>query len=590
MIYNYHTEYRNWLTDPVVDDATKAELKNIADDQKEIEDRFYKDLEFGTGGLRGILGAGTNRLNIYTIRKATQGLANYILSSDVYKEGMAVAIAHDCRRMSPEFSIETALVLNANGIKTYTFDSLRPTPLLSFAVRHLGCVAGIVITASHNPPEYNGYKVYWSDGGQCTSPRDKEIMQEVQNVNSFAMVKTMLLAEAKTQKLFNIAPASVDDTFIAKVKARCFNCGIIPDSDIKVVFTPLHGAGNVSVQRALGEIGFKNVYVVKEQEQPDGNFPTVKYPNPEEIKAFSYAINLAKEKDADIVLATDPDCDRVGVAVKHDNEYILLTGNQTGVILLEYLITQMQTRGKLPSNGAVISTIVSTDMARIITEANGLTYIDVLTGFKYIGEKIKQFEEIGNHEFIFGFEESYGYLADTYARDKDAVGATVLICEAAAYYRKQGLSLYAMLQKLYEKYGMFYESMESITLKGVDGVENIKKIMANLRQAPPQSLANSEVIEVRDYLHGTITKRRPISWSIKKPTTEVEQTAPTMLPVSDVLYFASLDGSWACVRPSGTEPKIKIYFGVRLPSDSSQQEVQDKLSKVITSMMALINR
>jgi len=570
---SYLELYQKWLNDSSIDDATKTELQSIANNPKEIEDRFYKELEFGTGGMRGVLGAGTNRLNIYTIRKATQGLANYILASDVYKPGMGVAIAHDSRRMSPEFSAEAALVLNANGIKTYTFDSLRPTPLLSFAVRHLGCVAGIVVTASHNPPEYNGYKVYWADGGQCPYPRDEAIIGEVQKVKDFSMVKTMPRAEAEACGLFNIAAPSVDDAFIENVKAQCLNPEIIPESDIKIVFTPLHGAGNISVRRALGEMGFKNVYVVKEQELPDGNFPTVEYPNPEDMKAFTCAINLAKEKNADIVVATDPDCDRVGVAVKDGGEYILLNGNMTGVLLADYMITQMKAKGKLPSNGAIISTIVSTDMTRAIAEANGLTYMEVLTGFKYIGEKIKQFEETGSHSYILGFEESFGYLAGTYARDKDAVGATLLFCEAAAYYRKQGLSLHGALQKLYKKYGTYCESIESITLKGVEGVENIKKIMASLRQNPPKNLAGSAVIEARDYKSGVIK------------SLSTGETTQTTLPVSDVLYYVTADNSWACVRPSGTEPKIKIYFGAKLPSSATQQDANAKLASLAKDML-----
>jgi len=417
-------------------------------------------------------------------------------------------------------------------------------------VRHLGCIAGIVITASHNPPEYNGYKVYWADGGQCPYPRDEAIIQEVQKVE-LSMAKTMPQADAAAAGLFNIAPPSVDDEFIKNVKAQCLNPEIIPESDIKIVFTPLHGAGNVLVQRALHETGFKNVHVVKEQELPDGNFPTVDYPNPEDMNAFSCAIALAKEKDADIVVATDPDCDRVGVAVKHNGEYVLLSGNMTGVILTDYLVSQLRYKGKLPQNGVIISTIVSTNMTRAIAEANGLAYMEVLTGFKYIGEKIKEFEETGSHSYILGFEESFGYLAGTYARDKDAVGATLLLCEAAAYYRKQGISLYDALQKLYDKYGTYHESIESITLKGVEGVANIKKIMTELRNNPPKELAGVKVVEVRDYLSGiTATEMQ----------TET-QTAPTGLPTSDVLYYAMADGSWACVRPSGTEPKIKIYFG-----------------------------
>ena len=544
----YRNAYESWLADSAIDAATKAELQAITD-EKEIEDRFYRDLEFGTGGLRGILGAGTNRLNIYTIRKATQGLANYILQSDVYKPGMAVAIAHDCRRMSPEFSDEAALVLNANGIKTYTFESLRPTPLLSFAVRHLGCISGIVVTASHNPPEYNGYKVYWSDGGQCPYPRDEAIIAEVQKVDSFAKVKTMPKADATAQGLFNVASPEVDDRFIENVKAQCLNPEIIPESDIKIVFTPLHGAGNISVQRALSETGFKNVFVVKEQEAPDGNFPTVSYPNPEDKAAFTCAMKVAKENNADIVVATDPDCDRVGVAVRQNDDYIYLTGNQAGVLLTEYMVTQMKAKGTLATNGAIISTIVSTNMTRAICEANDLAYMEVLTGFKYIGEKIKGFEETGSHTYILGFEESYGYLAGTYARDKDAVVAALLICEAAAFYRKQGLTLYDALQKLYEKYGRHRESVESITLKGVDGLNDIKRIMAHLRENPVKALAGSDVVEARDYLKRTITTLP--SGAISNAT----------LPASDVLYYTSADGSWACIRPSGTEPKIKLYFG-----------------------------
>jgi len=574
---SYKLAYESWLNDPTIDDATKAELQSIANDPKEIEDRFYKELEFGTGGLRGVLGAGTNRLNIYTIRKATQGLANYILASDGYTSGMGVAIAHDSRHMSPEFSTEAALVLNANGIKTYTFDSLRPTPLLSFAVRYLGCIAGIVVTASHNPPEYNGYKVYWSDGGQCPYPRDEAIIQEVQKVKDFSMVKTISRTQAEAKGLFNVAAPSVDDAFIANVKAQSLNPKIIPGSDIKIVYTPLHGAGNVSVQRVLREMGFKNVYMVKEQELPDGNFPTVDYPNPEDMKAFTCAIELAEEKDADIVVATDPDCDRVGVAVKQDGAYILLNGNMAGVLLTEYLVTQMQAKGKLPANGAIISTIVSTSMTRAIAETNGLMYMEVLTGFKYIGEKIKEFEETGCYNYIFGFEESYGYLAGTYARDKDAVGAALLICEAAAYYRRQGLSLYDVLQKLYQKYGMYKESIESITLKGVEGVENIKKIMSALRNKPPERLGGAAVTEARDYKSGIIKDLA------------TGQTKSTKLPVSDVLYYATADGAWACVRPSGTEPKIKIYFGVKLPCGAAAIDADVKLTNLANDMLAIVD-
>ncbi|MCL1863189.1 MAG: phospho-sugar mutase [Defluviitaleaceae bacterium] len=574
---NYKSVYEQWLSDPNIDEATKAELKEISGNEKEIEDRFFKELEFGTGGMRGVLGAGTNRLNIYTIRKATQGLANYILQSDAYKPGMGVAIAHDCRRMSPEFSTEAALVLNANGIKTYTFESLRATPLLSFAVRHLNCVSGIVVTASHNPPEYNGYKVYWSDGGQCPYPRDEAIISEVQKVTSFAMVKTMPKAEAVQKGLFNVASPDVDTEFIKNVKAQCLNPELIPESDIKIVFTPLHGAGNEAVQRALKETGFKNVFVVKEQELPDGNFPTVSYPNPEEKAAFSLALKLADENNADIIIATDPDCDRVGVAIKDGAEYRFLTGNMAGVLLTEYMVSQMKAKNQLPKNGIIISTIVSTDMTRAICEANGLAYMEVLTGFKYIGEKIKGFEETGSHSYILGFEESYGYLAGTYARDKDAVVASLLICEAAAFYRKQGLSLYDVLQNLYKKYGFYRECIESITLKGVDGLNDIKKIMAALRSSPPKSLGGANVTESRDYQNSIIK-------NIAEGT-----TSPTNLPVSDVIYFATDDGCWACVRPSGTEPKIKLYFGAKLPSGATESDATAKLNAMTTDLKSIVD-
>jgi len=573
---DYRGTYEKWLQDPCVDPQTKQELLSIAGNDKEIEDRFFKELEFGTGGMRGVLGAGSNRLNIYTVRKATQGLANYILASDAYKPHMGVAIAHDCRRMSPEFSLETALVLNANGIKTYVFDSLRPTPLLSYAVRHLGCIGGIVITASHNPPEYNGYKVYWSDGGQCTYPRDEAIIREVDKVSEFAMVKTMPLAEAVEKNLYNIASPEVDDSFIENIKACCLNLPIIPESELKIVFTPLHGAGNVSVRRALQETGFKHVWVVPQQEAPDGEFPTVSYPNPEERAAFTMAIELAKDIDADIVIATDPDADRVGVAVKHNNEYILLSGNMTGVLLTEYVLSQLKATGKLPQNGAVVSTIVSTNMAREIAKDYGIDYFEVLTGFKYIGEMIKDFEETGSNTYIIGFEESYGYLAGTYARDKDAVAASLLICEAAAYYRNQGLSLYEALLKLYKKYGVYKESIESITMKGIEGLQDIKRIMTSLRTNPPEKLGGSKLVEVRDYLNKQIRHL---------PEGRVEATT---LPKSDVLYFAMEDGSWACIRPSGTEPKIKLYFGVYMPKTATPEDADAKLALLVDDLKSKI--
>ena len=562
----YRDVYDKWLSDPGIDQGTKDELLAIAGDEREIEDRFFRELEFGTGGLRGVLGAGSNRLNIYTIRKATQGLANYILKADDYKPGMGVAIAHDSRRMSPEFTLEAALVLNANGIKTFVFDSLRPTPLLSFAVRHLGCIAGIVVTASHNPPEYNGYKVYWADGGQCTHPRDNDIITKVNAVTDFSMIKTIGQAEATQKGLFNVAAAEVDDVYAANVMACGLNPGIIPESDIKIVFTPLHGAGNVAVRHVLKESGFKHVFVVPEQEMPDGEFPTVPSPNPEDSAAYGPALKLASQVGADVIIATDPDADRVGVAVKHKGEHVILTGNMVGAILTEYLLSQMQATGRLPQNGVIISTIVSTDMTKKIAKSYGVAYMDVLTGFKFIGEKMNEFEDTGSHTYILGFEESYGYLTGTYARDKDAIVASLLICEAVAYYQRQGLSLYDVLRNLYNKHGLHMELTTSLTMKGAEGLQDIRRIMEGLRASPLKSLGGSDIIEARDYLSEKI-KYLPDG-----------QEEATGLPLSDVLYFAAKDGSWACIRPSGTEPKIKLYFGVCLPPTAKAEEANAKLA------------
>jgi len=572
----YRDVYEKWLRDPGVDQGTKDELLSIAGNEREIEDRFFRDLEFGTGGLRGVLGAGSNRLNIYTIRKATQGLANYILKSEDYVPGMGVAIAHDSRRMSPEFTLEAALVFNANGIKTYVFDSLRPTPLLSFAVRHLKCIAGIVITASHNPPEYNGYKVYWADGGQCTSPRDNDIIAQVNKVTDFAMIKTMPQAEATAKGLYNIAPPEVDDAYIANVKSCGINTNIIPDSDIKIVYTPLHGAGNIPVRRALKECGFKHIHVVPEQEMPDGEFPTVPYPNPEDSAAYDLALKLAKQIDADVAIATDPDADRVGVAIKHNGEHIILTGNMVGAILTEYLLSQLQANGHLPKNAAVISTIVSTDMGRKIANAYGATYTDVLTGFKFIGEKMNEFEATGSHTYILGYEESYGYLAGTYARDKDAVVASLLICEAVAYYKLQGLSLYDVLQKLYQQHGRHLELTTSLTMKGTEGLQDIRRIMTGLRKSPPATLGGFNLVETRDYKSGVIKYSNG-------------QEKPTNLPQSDVLYFTTQDDSWACIRPSGTEPKIKLYFGVCLPPTATHEDAASKLAALEEDLKSKID-
>ncbi|MCL2405381.1 MAG: phospho-sugar mutase [Defluviitaleaceae bacterium] len=572
----YREAYTKWLNDADIDQSTKDELRAIAGNEREIEDRFFRELEFGTGGLRGVLGAGSNRLNIYTIRRATQGLANYILKADDYKPGMGVVIAHDSRHMSPEFTMETALVFNANGIKTFVFDSLRPTPVLSYAVRHLGCIAGIVITASHNPPEYNGYKVYWSDGGQCTYPRDNAIIDEVNNVTDFSMVKKMPKAQAVKNGLYNIAPADVDDMYIANVKSCCQNPSIIAKSDIKIVFTPLHGAGNVPVRRVLEESGFKHVYVVAKQELPNGDFPTVSSPNPEDSDAYSLALELAGQVDADVIIATDPDADRVGVAVKHNNKHVILTGNMVGSILTEYLLSQMQANGRLPQNSAIISTIVSSDMGCKIAKSYGATYLDVLTGFKYIGEKMNEFEESGTHTFVFGYEESYGYLTGTYARDKDAVVASLLVCEAAAHYKLQGLTLYDVLLQLYKKHGLHLELTTSLTMKGTEGLQDIQRIMASLRTQPPTSLGGSVLVESRDYLNKRI-----------KYLHDGREEA-TSLPISDVLYFTTKDGSWACIRPSGTEPKIKLYFGICLPPTATMEDASAKLTALADDMKSNI--
>lgn len=566
---DYKKNYEYWLTDDYFNEETKTELKSLAGNEKEIEERFYKNLDFGTGGLRGVLGAGTNRMNIYSVRRATQGLANYILKNG--GANPAVVIAHDCRRMSPEFSREAALVMSGNGIRAYVFDSLRPTPLLSFAVRELGATAGIVITASHNPPEYNGYKVYWSDGGQVPYPRDEAIIEEVNQVENFSDIKTAEIEQAKKDGLYQIVSPELDDAYIGQVAGQCINRDIVKEmaDELTIIYTPIHGTGNIPVRRALAEIGFRNVFVVPEQELPDANFSTVSYPNPEDPAVFKLAMKLAEEKGADIIIGTDPDADRVGAVVKNDQgKFVVLTGNMTGLLLTEYILSQKKAQGGLPANGAVISTIVSTDLTRVIAEHYGITYFDVLTGFKYIGEKIKEFEENESHSYLFGFEESYGCLAGTYARDKDAVVATTLLCEMAAYYKKQGMTLYDALQAVYQKYGYCKESIESITLKGLDGLEKMKATMTELRVNPPKTVNGRPVTEVRDYEAQTIVKNN-------------EQTG-TGLPVSNVLYYVTDDESWFCVRPSGTEPKIKIYFGVK---GKTADEVVEKLQAVTKDVM-----
>lgn len=546
--------YNFWLTDGYFDEETKEELRGIAGDEKEIEERFYRELEFGTGGLRGIIGAGTNRMNIYTVRKATQGLANYIIKQNGAQKG--VAIAFDSRRMSPEFASEAACCLAANGIKAYIFSSLRPTPMLSFALRELGCIAGIVVTASHNPAEYNGYKVYWEDGAQITYPKDKEIIEEVNAISDYADVKTMDKAEAEKSGLYQVIGSDIDDKYIEALKALVLRPEIIREqaSDLKIVYTPLHGTGNLPVRRVLKELGFHHVYVVPEQEKPNGNFPTVPYPNPEDKKAFALALALAKKEDADIVLATDPDADRLGVYAKDSStgEYVSFTGNMSGMLILEYILSQRKEMGTLPDNGAVVTTIVSGKMSREIADDYGMTLIETLTGFKYIGEQIKYFEQKKkDHEFVFGYEESYGCLVGTHARDKDAVVAVMALCEVAAYCKSQGKTLCDKMRELFEKYGYYREELCNVTLKGQDGAKKIKEMMENVRNNVPKDIGGLKVLKFRDYLKDV------------QLDCVTGEKAPTGLLKSDVLYFELEEGAWCCIRPSGTEPKIKFYIGVR---------------------------
>lgn len=578
-IMGYMENYKKWCEDTYFDEATRAELKAIEGNDKEIQERFYKDLEFGTGGLRGIIGAGTNRLNIYTVSKATQGFANYIIKQGEEAVKKGVAIAFDSRRMSPEFAEITALVLNGNGIKTYIYPSLRPTPMLSFAVRELNCTGGVVITASHNPPEYNGYKVYWADGGQVPYPRDEAIIEEVNAVTDFHTIKTANKDEAVKAGLFNVIGEEVDEAFDKNVLAQIVNPEIIKEQhDLKIVYTPIHGSGNKPVRRVLKKAGFENVTVVPEQELPDSEFTTVGYPNPENPAVFELAIKLAEKIDADIILGTDPDCDRVGAVVKtKDGSYTVLTGNMTGTLICNYICSQKAKLGTLPKNGALVSTIVSSEMTKAIAKKYNLAYFDVLTGFKYIGEKIKEFEQTGEYQYVFGFEESYGCLSGTYARDKDAVVASLLICEMAAYYKSRGMSLYDGLMELYDTYGVYKEIIHSITLKGIEGIENMKKIMDTLRKDAPSEIAGVKVTETRDYLEDKIVD------------VATGKVSPTNLPKSNVLYFTLADDTWFCVRPSGTEPKIKIYFGTKADTvENAEKKIattQDGIMKVVNSVL-----
>ena len=572
---SYKEMFEFWLEDDYFDQDTKNELLAIRNNEEEVEDRFYKELEFGTGGLRGVIGAGTNRMNFYTVRKATQGLANYILKQG--SADMGVAIAYDSRRFSPEFAKETALCLCANGIKAYLFDALRPTPELSFAVRKLGCTAGIVVTASHNPPEYNGYKVYWADGAQVTSPKDVEIIDEVKAVTDYHTVKTMDEEKAKADGLLTIIGKEIDDAYMVELKKQIVHQDIIDEmsEELKIVYSPFNGTGLVPVKRILSELGFKNVYVVPEQEMPDPNFTTLAYPNPEDPAAFELALKLAKEVNADIVLATDPDADRLGVYAldTKSGEYVPFTGNMSGMLIAEYLLREKKATGTMPANPALVKTIVTTNMSDVITKAYDVKQIEVLTGFKYIGEQIKWFEEKGTYNYVFGLEESYGCLAGTHARDKDAIVAVMCLCEVAAYCKKNGITLWDQMIKVYEEYGYFKEGLHTITMKGVTGAQAIKDIMAALRANPMKELAGLKVLAVRDYDMNVVTDMA---------TGEKSETG---LPKSNVLYFDLENDSWCCARPSGTEPKIKFYMGIK---GESLADADAKLEELKAALIAAI--
>ena len=568
---NVKKNYEYWCTSPIFDDATKSELKSLEGNEDEIFDRFYRELEFGTGGLRGVIGAGTNRMNFYTVGKATQGLANFINKQGAAAKG--VAIAFDSRRMSPEFADTAACVLAANGIKAYIFDSLRPTPELSFALRTLGCTAGIVVTASHNPPEYNGYKVYWEDGAQITAPKDAQIIGEVNAIKDYAEIKKMTTEEAKDAGLYEVIGKEIDDKYMEALKKLVLHPEAIKQmaSSLKIVYTPLHGTGNVPVRRVLKELGFEQVTVVPEQELPDGNFPTVSYPNPEDKKAFALALDLAKKVDADLVLATDPDADRRGVYAKDTKtgEYKVFTGNMSGMLICEYEMSQKKALGILPDNGALVTTIVSSNMAQAVAKEYGMKFIECLTGFKYIGEQIKFFEQTGSNEYVFGFEESYGCLVGTHARDKDAVVAVMALCEAAAYYKTQGITLWDQMLNIYNKYGYYKEDLFTMTFKGADGAKKMQDMMDAYRKNTPKQVGAYKVLRLRDYKNDVITDLA------------TGETVPTGLPKSNVLYFELENDAWFCVRPSGTEPKIKFYAGIKGTSLEDSAKKLDELMEAI---------
>ena len=572
---DYLKEYERWCTEPAFDEKTKKELLEIKGNDEEIKDRFYKELEFGTAGLRGVIGMGTNRMNKYTVGKATQGLANYIIEQGTQDKG--VAISYDSRRMSDEFSLQTALILNANGIKTYLFEKLRPVPELSFTVRQLGCTAGIMITASHNPPKYNGYKVYWDDGSQIVAPRDKDIIAKVRAISDFKEIRTISKEEAINKGLFNVVGTEMDDKYINTLKSLVLNPEIVREEGkkLKIVYTPLHGTGNTVTSRLLKELGFENVYVVPEQEKPDGNFPTVDYPNPEDKKAFKLALELAKKVDADVVLANDPDADRLGIYAKDTKtgEYMTYTGNMSALLIAEYRISQMKQKGLLPADGMFITTIVSSELAKAIAKNYGLECIEVLTGFKNIGAVIKKAEEKKDKTYVFGFEESYGCLIGDYARDKDGISAVMSLCEAAAYYKSKGMTLWDQMMKIYEKYGFYKEDQVSIVLEGADGAEKIKSMMTNMRNNLPEKIGKYKVIEFKDVELDEI-----------KNLVTGEQRK-TGLPKSNVLYYELENNAWCCVRPSGTEPKIKLYMGVKADSMESAEKDLEELKDAMVRLV-----
>ncbi|WP_306560666.1 phospho-sugar mutase [Enterocloster bolteae] len=574
---DYMKIYQEWLSNPYFDEDTKAELRAIEGDENEIKERFYMDLEFGTAGLRGVIGAGINRMNIYVVRRATQGLANYIIKQGGADKG--VAIAYDSRHMSPEFAMEAAMTLAANGIKAYKFESLRPTPELSFAVRELGCIAGINITASHNPPEYNGYKVYWEDGAQFTPPHDKGVTEEVLAIEDLSTVKTTDEASAAAAGKYEVIGREIDDKYIAQVKAQVVNQKAIDEmqDQISIVYTPLHGTGNIPARRVMKELGFTHVYVVPEQELPDGGFPTVSYPNPEAAEAFSLGLKLAAEKNADLVLATDPDADRLGVYVKDagSGEYIPLTGNMSGSLLCEYVLSQKKAAGKIPEDGQVIKSIVSTNLIDAVAKEYGCELIEVLTGFKWIGQQVLKNEKTGRGTYLFGMEESYGCLIGTYARDKDAISATAALCEAAAYYKQKGMTLWDAMVAMYEKYGYYKDAVKSIGLSGIEGLAKIQSIMETLRNNTPKEVGGYKVVSARDYKLDTI--KDMASGEVK----------PTGLPSSNVLYYDLDDGAWICVRPSGTEPKIKFYYGIK---GSSMEDADAKSEALGAAVMAMVDK